>query len=290
MTAAHRAMLLMLAFAGTWAALEIVGASMHRAYSPYEVVWCRYGLHLALMLALFGPRDPLALVRSRRPAFQVARSLLMLVMPASWIMAGQRGVDVGTMTAALALIPLLVMMFGAVFLRERPANWMWIASTMASAGCVACALPLAGTVARQLLLPLTTAASFSLYVVMTRSLRTETTRANLFYTALGVFVVLSAFIERVWITPDAHDLACLVAIALIGYIGLYALDRCAADAPVGVSAPLAACQIPIGLLLTALLGHGKPVPGTWAAVALIGSAMLLAFRYTTHLPAEHAID
>jgi drug/metabolite transporter (DMT)-like permease len=252
MTAAQRAMLLMLLFGGTWAAVEIVGTWLHRAYSPYQVVWGRYGVHLTLMLALFGRRDPVALVRTRRPVFQVARSVLMLIMPASFIMAVQRGVDAHILTAALALTPVLVTILGAVFLRERPAYWGWILAITAAAGYVACALPLPWVPIRQLVLPLVTAVSFSLYVVMTRSLRTETARANLFYTALGVFVVLSAFVARVWVMPDAHDLACVMAIGLIGYIGLYALDRSTAAAPVGVLAPLAACQIPISLALTAM--------------------------------------
>jgi drug/metabolite transporter (DMT)-like permease len=252
MTAAHRAMLLMLAFGAAWASLEMVGASMHRAYSPYQIVWCRYGVHLAFMLALFAPRDPLVLVRTRRPVFQVVRSMLMLIMPASWIMAAERGLDAATMTAVLASVPLLVTIFGAVLLRERPASWTWIAALVASAAYLACALPLAGISIRQLVLPLVTAVSFSLYVVMTRSLRTETTRANLFYTALGVFVVLSVFIAEVWIPPDAHDVACMVAMGLIGYLVLYALDRSVASAPVCVSAPFAASQIPISLVFTAI--------------------------------------
>jgi drug/metabolite transporter (DMT)-like permease len=209
-------------------------------------------VHLAFMLALFGRRDPVALVRTRRPVFQVARSGLMVIMPASFIMAIQRGVDPRIVTAGVALTPLLVTILGAVFLRERPGHWGWIAAVVAVAGYVACTLPLPSVPIRQLVLLLVTATSFSLYVVMTRSLRTETTRANLFYTALGVFVVLSAFMVKVWIMPDAHDFERVVMIGLLGYIALYALDRSVAAAPVSVSAPLAACQIPIVLVLTAV--------------------------------------
>lgn len=258
MTAAHRAILLMFVFGSAWVAVEVVGASLHRAYSPYEVVWGRYGVHLALMLVLFGRRDPVALLRTRRPAFQVARSGLMVIMPASFIMAIHRGVDPRIVTAGVALTPLLVTVFGAAFLRERPGPWGWIAAVVAVAAYVGCTLPLPSVPIGALVLPLVTATSFSLYVVMTRSLRTETTRANLFYTALGVFVVLSAFMVKVWVMPDAHDLERLVMIGLLGYIALYALDRSVAAAPVSVSAPLTACQIPILLVLTAVSSGAHP--------------------------------
>jgi drug/metabolite transporter (DMT)-like permease len=258
MTAAQRAMLWMLLFGGIWATVEIVAAFMHRAYSPYQIVWGRYGVHLAFMLALFGRREPGALIRTQRPGFQLARSMLMLIMPASFIMALQRGVDYRVATAVLASVPVLILIFGTAFLRERPANGTWTVAILVAAACAACEWPLPGFSIRQLVFPLVTAVSFSLYVVMTRSLRTETTRANLFYSALGVFAVLSVFIARVWIRPDAHDLACIVIIGLLGYLGLYAIDRCTAFTPVSVSAPFAVCQIPISLAFATVMSGVRP--------------------------------
>jgi hypothetical protein len=72
---------------------------------------------------------------------------------------------------------------------------------------------------------LTSAASFSLYVVMTRMLRGESLRANLFYTALGVFAVLSLFMPTVWVTPTSHDARVMVLIGALGLVALLALDR-----------------------------------------------------------------
>ena len=85
MNATRRGMLCMIAFALLWALVEVFASWLSRPYSPYQVVWARYGSHLAIMLAIWGWRDPLVLVRTRRPALQIARSLLMLVMPAAWI-------------------------------------------------------------------------------------------------------------------------------------------------------------------------------------------------------------
>jgi drug/metabolite transporter (DMT)-like permease len=288
-SSAHRALLLMIAFAAAWAAQEVIVASMHLPFLPYQIVWCRYVVHLAFMLALFGLRDPLALIRTRRPIFQVGRSLLMLLMTVSWIMASHR-VGPNTIIAVLASIPILVTGFGALFLRERPARWTWIAATLASAGCLACALPLQMTSILQLVLPLVTAVCISLYIVLTRSLRNENAQTNLFYTALGVVAALSAFVPSRWITPDAHNVVCLVAIGLIGYVGLLALDYSAAAAPVGVTAPLAACQIPMTQALAAMFGYGKLAWGTWAAMALIGASTLLGSWQGRYLSAEHAVD
>ncbi|MGQ3076253.1 MAG: hypothetical protein ACT7A5_34725, partial [Ferrovibrionaceae bacterium] len=61
MTANRRAILLMLAFVLLWAGIEAMAANVLRHYSPYQVVWTRYAVHLALMLALWGWREPASL-------------------------------------------------------------------------------------------------------------------------------------------------------------------------------------------------------------------------------------
>ena len=123
------------------------------------------------------------------------------------------------------------------------------------------------------------ALSFSLYVVMTRSLRSEGTRTNLFYTALGVFVLLSPLMPGVWIAPPLHDLAVMTGVGLLGWLGLWALDRLAAAAPVSVAAPLACLQLPFALALAGAW-HGVRVPSAALAglVLIAGVACFLLAR------------
>jgi hypothetical protein len=106
----------------------------------------------------------------------------------------------------------------------------------------------------------------------------------------AMLFALSVFVPNRWVTQDAHDLVCLLAIGLIGYVGLLAIDHSAAAAPVGLTAPLAACQIPMTQALSAMFGYGKTAWGTWAAMALIGASTLLGSWHGKHLSAEHAFD
>ena len=229
MSASRYSMLLMVAFGALWALLEAVATHMTRSYSPFQVVWTRYAVHLGFMFAVWGWREPLSLVSTRRPLYQFARSAMMLVMPASFVFGVMRGLRPDTLMAAFWVTPLLVLAFSAVLLRESAPTVLWLAAAGATAGAILVLDPEAPP--RSLLwpvAPLVMAGSFSLYVVMTRALRTETTRANLFYTALGVFLALSPLMPLVWITPSRHDLAIMVAIGLIGWVSLYLLDRMAA--------------------------------------------------------------
>src|SRR5450432_3982416 len=75
-----------------WAGIEWL-CSKAAGYSPYQVVWTRYGAHLLLLLVVLGPRDRARLVRTSRPFLQVFRSLLLLSLPVCFIMAAQRSLD-----------------------------------------------------------------------------------------------------------------------------------------------------------------------------------------------------
>src|SRR4051812_11174339 len=85
---AWRAALLVLVFTFCWAAVELVGSAT--GVSAYQVVWTRYGIHLALMALLFGPRQGVKLVRTAQPLREVLCSLLMLGMPLCFIWALSR--------------------------------------------------------------------------------------------------------------------------------------------------------------------------------------------------------
>jgi drug/metabolite transporter (DMT)-like permease len=254
MNATRRGMLCMIVFALLWALVEAFAGWLSRPYSPYQVVWARYGSHLAIMLAIWGWRDPLVLVRTRRPTLQIARSLLMLIMPAAWILSLQRGLTPDTVLAIFGVAPLIICALAALLLKERPTPGIWISAAVVSAGAMFClslhALPSLTAVAAAL----TSTSSFSLYVVMTRMLRGESLRANLFYTALGVFAALSLFVPKVWVMPTPHDALVMVLIGALGLLALLALDRTAQTAPVSSGGAMVDTRL---LLLTGGMVVGR---------------------------------
>lgn len=243
MIAGRQAALFMVAFAGLWALIEMLGALALRHYSPFQVVWSRYAVHLLLMLAIWGWRDPRSLWSTRRPVYQFARSLLMLGMPASFAFAIKLGVPDNMLMSIFWLSPLMILVFAALFLRERASPFVWGLTVLGWLGTVVLFQPPVGPGRWALLLPFVMAFTFSMYVVMTRPLRTETSHANLFYTALGVFLALSPFMPAVWVTPTPADLMVFAGIGIIGYFALVALDRMAAVAPVSIGAPFAFMQL-----------------------------------------------
>jgi drug/metabolite transporter (DMT)-like permease len=243
MSPGRRSMLLMLAFVVLWTMVELLAADLLVRYSPYQVVWVRYGVHLAAMLLCFGWTEPASLWRTVRPTRQWLRSMLMLGMPASWIMGMQRGVAPDTLMAIFWTSPLLIMGLGHLLLGERAPSTVWAAGALSCFGATMLFAHWPLPLSLELLFPLGMALSFSLYVVMTRTLRHEPLRVSLFYTALGVFVALTPAMPHLWVTPSRMDLLAMVGVGLLGWATLFALDRAAAAAEVSHSAPMLSLQL-----------------------------------------------
>jgi drug/metabolite transporter (DMT)-like permease len=78
---------------------------------------------------------------------------------------------------------------------------------------------------------------FALYNVLTREMRAERTSANLFHTALWVFIALSFVMPSVWHTPSLKAALAMIGIGVWGFVLLLFLDRALAWAPASLVAP-----------------------------------------------------
>jgi len=277
----RKALWFAVAFTVAWAVVEAIAGNVLARYSPFQVVWTRYGVHLLALIALFGWQGAARLVRTRRPAYQIARSLLMLVMPASWIAGRHMGMPMSGFMPVFWLSPLLVMGFARVVLGERPSARLWMAGALASVGAM---LQFGGRLpplSWQLFFPLAMAASFSLYIVMTRSLRDEPVRVNLFYTALGVFVALTPVMGGVWSAPQGLDLGVMVIVGLLGLACLYFLDRMASAAEVSLTAPVIAGQVLLMTAMSTLESHGLPARLAMIGALAVGLSALMIWIFTS---------
>ena len=101
----RRAILGMAAFGAIWALLEaVVGAGLQSHYHLLQVVWCRYAVHLATLGLLFGWRQPDRLWRTARPGYQLTRSMMMLVMPASFVLSLDVGLPANTTMVGVLVV------------------------------------------------------------------------------------------------------------------------------------------------------------------------------------------
>lgn len=262
-----------------WAMIEAIGQKVPAGYPPLQTVWVRYAVHLGLMVVVLGPRYGMTLVRTRRPVSQMLRSFLMLGMPACFIAALGR-LDVNGIWMIFWVSPLLVLASSQVWLGERVGLHLWVA---AGAGLAGVFLILAGrgfTIFHwSVILPIGMAACFGAYLVMTRAMREETTLANLFYTALYVWLALTVTLPLFWRPMTWNAAQPMIAIGVIGFFALLAIDRALHLAPAAVVAPIAFTEVAWNTLIS---GGGarrfSSVPVLVGAVLVVGCGLIIAAR------------
>lgn len=132
---------------------------------------------------------------------------------------------------------MMILMANVIF-GEKVAAAQWMAAFIGLAGTwLVIRPPFPGTGGWLLLLPLGMGFCFALYNVLTREMRTERTSANLFHTALWVFIALSFVMPSVWHTPSLKAALAMIGIGVWGFVLLLFLDRALAWAPASLVAP-----------------------------------------------------
>ncbi|MBZ0285290.1 MAG: DMT family transporter [Anaerolineae bacterium] len=270
-----------------WALIEALGLYFISDHSPYQTIWVRYGAHLLFMFVALGPRYKTQLVRTNRLRLQIFRSLLMVGMPFFYITAIFNHMPSKDLYSVFWLSPLMVMGLAVLILGERVRLNRWIAALVAFAGVLIMLHPDRGVLSLQALLPFGMAFCFSLYRVLTRALRTENTFANLFYTAFGVWVVLSFLAPLFWAPLDLNTAIPMIVIGIIGYFGLYMIDKAYEAAPASVLAPFIYIEPIWGALFSFLLLHESPAGSLLLSLPIIiGAGLYLLYTDTRHPQAQ----
>ena len=260
-----------------WVGVEIIGSIATRDIPIPQLVWLRYVFHLLLMLIVVVPRAGSGFVRTRRPVLHVARSLLMVVMPGSFIL-GVRSMSMTQVMGIFWIAPLLVLLF-ARLIGERASSTTWLAVMTAWIGALGLYRPDIAAIGWAAIYPLSMAASFALYIVLTRVLdRTEGVATNLFYSAAGVAVVVAPVMLLIWRQPTLRALVASLTVGVVGYVVLWSLDLAVRMWRAPRTAVFLFSQILVAKFLSAALALDFNSKSLWLGTALICAAMYAEAR------------
>jgi len=236
-----------------WVIIEIFAGFFSQHYTSFEIVWMRYSFHMLGMLIIIFPRYKTRLFRTPRLRLQLVRGMLMMGMHLSFIVAIHY-LHPNMVMSGFWVTPLLLLTLSAW--RGERANWIhWAGTLVAFGGTVLILRPTSDIFHPATLLSFAMAICFALYMLMTRNMPGEDLQTSLFYTAFSVWIVLSFILPFYWITPNLHDLLIFAAIGLLGYFGIYGLDRAVENVPLWVVAPFAFTQ-PLFYLIFETLKFG----------------------------------
>jgi len=217
------------------AAVKYLGAR----YPVPQIVWARFTGHLIVMAAVFLPQYGRALLATRRPAVQIARSVLMLGSNLVFVVAIPR-VPLATASAIGFTAPLLVTALSVPLLHESVGWRRWSAVLIGFAGALLVIRPGTGLHDPAVLLLLFSSVAYALYLIATRWVSFyDSAATGIMFTALFGSLAMSLFLPFVFTTPhSALDLALFLNLGLFGGGGHYLIIRAVQLGPAAVMAPL----------------------------------------------------
>ena len=200
-----------------WAALELLAHSMPSGYGAFQIVWMRYATHLLFIVVAFGPHYRADLVRTNQFRLQCFRPTLMIAMPLCFLF-GIKFMSLENIWSVFWIAPLMSMLMALFLLGEHISAPSWISAIFGLVGVLCILCPDKGLLTWSMLFPLGMAFCYSLYVIMTRLLRTERTVTNLFFTAIVVLLPWSLGLPLFWRQLNLRAAGVMAAIGLLGLV------------------------------------------------------------------------
>ncbi|MGH8245309.1 MAG: DMT family transporter [Gammaproteobacteria bacterium] len=251
--------------------LETTAKYLSRSYPVPMVVWCRYFVHTALILAFLAPRMGVSLVRTRQPAGQFVRAALL--MGSTLFNFGALSfLPMAEVKAISFVSPLLVTVFAVWLLSEKVNRARWIAVATGFLGVLFIVRPGSAMLQWPAVLAIGAALCYSLYQIMTRKFsESESPLTTFFYTAAVGCLLMSLAVPFFWETPDLRHVPLLLLLGVAGGAGHYALIRAMEIADASFLSPLGYTQLIWATLLGFVVFGDLP-----DAVAFVGMAVIVA--------------
>ncbi|GHU03804.1 hypothetical protein FACS1894158_02920 [Betaproteobacteria bacterium] len=276
----ERGIALILATVSLFAIYDAISKYLTRFYPVAELLWVRYLAHVIFMLAVFGPRMRLNLVRTHRPVLQVLRAVL-LIGSASLFMLGVRYIPLADATAINFVTPLLLTALSVPMLGEKVETRNWVAVILGFTGVLVIVRPGGGELFQlAALFPFLSACCTSFYQILTRKFRgAEKPLTMHFYTGMVGLIVTSLAWQSSWtINSFAHGFL-LACHALSAGVGHYLLIEAFQRIGPAVAAPFTYAQLVFALLFGwAIYGEVPDTISLLGILVIVGSGMYVARR------------
>jgi drug/metabolite transporter (DMT)-like permease len=272
---------LMCAASVFFAALDTSAKSLSAVLPSVEIVWARY-----LAAAIVGTiaARPLAhsgVWRSRRPALQIVRSLLLLASTTTNFLA-LRQLQLAETSTINFLTPLFVVLLAGPLLGERAGRARLVAVGIGFVGIViATGGPGAGAFHPIVLIAIAGVVCSAGYALTTRLLaRSDPSRTTLLWTPIAGVALLTPMLPFIWVNPPTPAaLALMGGMGVFGALGHWLLIAAHERAPASVLTPFTYTQL-IWMIASGLIVFGDRPSGAilLGASVIVGCGLYLVWR------------
>ena len=222
--------------------------------------------------------NPLHLIRTADPGWQIARSICQLAMGFTFY-SGLRVLQFADLIAILFVGPLVITAMAHVFLGERAGWHRWAACAVGLVGGLIIVRPGSGLMGWGAIWPVLAVVIWSVYVVITRKISVRNSTANMMlWSSLVTLGVLAATIPWYWQTPVGWQWAALVVIALLSSGSNGLVIRAYSLAPASLLAPFIYTEIVGATFYGWIFWREFPDAWTWSGAVVIVLAGLYVAR------------
>lgn len=263
-----------------FACLDTTAKYLGARMDPLQVAWARYTSAFVLTLLISNPVTHPQLLRTRRPALQAVRGVLLVASTVLNFVALQ-WMQLDEVLSIIFTFPFIVAIVSGPILGEWLGWRRWTAIAVGFGGVLLITRPGLGEFNPGALFSLASVICYGLYAVITRVVsRVDSNQTSLFFNnAIGALVMLPV-IPFVWSAPANWHLALLlVCTGVFGSFGHFLMISAHKLAPAAVLSPFVYTQ----LIWVTILGYlvFDHVPSEWTlagAAIVVGSGLYLLYR------------
>jgi len=243
-----------------------------------EIAWIRFFVFLLIMAPALVPGTPLYALRSRRPGLLVVRSTALLASALLFI-SSLGFIPIAEASATSFVSPLFVTALSIFILKESVGLRRWLATGVGLIGVLIVLRPGSGAFHPAAMFVIISALAWAVTLVLTRKMSGEPSLTMMAYAAVVGFIIMSALIPFVWVTPSWNDIFFGIVVGIASTAGQWVVVFAFRYANASVLAPFSYTQ----LLWVSFLGvvvFGE-VPDVWTvtgAVIIVSSGLYTAHR------------
>ncbi len=239
-------------------------------YPVMQITWARFTGHLIFMLAVFLPRYRWSLLRTRRPALQIGRSVLMMSSNLLYVTAIGM-VPLATASAIGFTAPLIVTALSVPLLGESVGWRRWSAVLVGFAGALIVIRPGGDFHNPSVLLLLAGSLCYALYQIFTRRVgQADSAATGIIFTALCGSLAMSLVMPFVFVMPRTlFDAALFCCLGLLGGFAHYLVIRAFQLGRAAVISPLGYVELVGTTTLGFVIFGNFPDFWTWIGAGLI---------------------
>jgi drug/metabolite transporter (DMT)-like permease len=266
---------------------DALGKFMVATYAVGQLLWLRACAAL-IVLAPAIWRHRADFMRLERPRLQLIRVMLSTLEVAAFFLATVYLPLADVVTYYLAC-PIFVTALSSIMLREQVGWRRWSAILIGFAGVVIALRPSAQTVSWPAMIALGGSLSFSILMLITRSLRATPDIVMATSQFVGTFLLGALMSPFGWVTPSPASLGLFAAAGVISVSALLCVNRSLKLAPASVVVPYQYSMIVWAVMFGLIVFGDVPSPATIAGATIIIGAGLYIYLRERDLGREEAL-